>query len=62
MSGNARRRATSFPEPWMEGPGALWGNWPTEVVEIAKLYEFDGNDRFFTASHDPHMGQTLKLF
>jgi hypothetical protein len=23
-------------------------NWPTEVVEIARLCEFDENDRFFT--------------
>jgi hypothetical protein len=32
-------------------------------VELATLYEFDENDRFFTAaSCDPYMGHTLRLF
>jgi hypothetical protein len=31
-------------------------------VEIATLYEFDENDRFFTASFDPYMGHTPRLF
>jgi hypothetical protein len=49
-----------FPEPW--GGGGCGTNWPTEVVEIAILFEFDDNDRFFTASCDPYMGHTLRLF
>jgi hypothetical protein len=35
-----------FLEPW--GWGCCGKNWPTEVVEIATLYEFYENDRFFT--------------
>jgi hypothetical protein len=31
-------------------------------MEIATLYEFDENDRFFTTSCDPYMGHTLRLF
>ncbi len=30
------------------GGGALWDKFATGVVEIATLYEFDKNDRFFT--------------
>jgi hypothetical protein len=37
-------------------------NWPTGIVEIATLYEFDENDRFFTTSCDPYMGHTLSFF
>jgi hypothetical protein len=37
-------------------------NWPIEIVEIATFYEFDENDRFFTASCDPYMGHTPRLF
>jgi hypothetical protein len=32
------------------------------VLEIATLYEFDENDRFFTAFCDPCMDHTLRLF
>jgi hypothetical protein len=45
------------------GEGGRCGTiWPTEVVEITTLYELDENDRFFTASCDPYMGHTLRLF
>jgi hypothetical protein len=45
------------------GDGECCGkNWPTEVVEIATLNEFDENNIFFTNSCDPDMAHTLKLF
>jgi hypothetical protein len=44
------------------GRGRYGTNWPTEVLEIATLYGFDENDRFFTASCEPYMGHTLRLF
>jgi hypothetical protein len=44
------------------GGGALWDNWPREVVEMATLSEFDENDRFFTTFCDPYMGHTFRLF
>jgi hypothetical protein len=31
-------------------------------VEIATHYEFDENDRFFTAACDPYMSHTLRRF
>jgi hypothetical protein len=37
-------------------------NWPTEVVELATLWEFYENDGFFTTSCDPYMGLTFRLF
>ncbi len=41
------------------GGGGHFGiNWPTEVVEIAALQEFDENVRFFTSSYDPYTGHT----
>jgi hypothetical protein len=47
----------------------MWGegwscgiNWPTEIVEIATLCEFDENDGFFTTSCDPYVGHTYRLF
>jgi hypothetical protein len=51
-----------FPEPC--GGEGRWGtNWPTEVVEIATLCEFDENYRFFTTSCDPsHIGHIFRLF
>jgi hypothetical protein len=48
----------NFPQPWW----CFGKNWPTEVMEIEKLYEFDKNLRFFTTSCDPYMGHTLRLF
>jgi hypothetical protein len=48
---NANRQETPFSR-------ALWGkgaNWPLEVVEMAPLYEFDENDRFFTTSCDSYV-------
>jgi hypothetical protein len=57
MSVNERQRKTSCNTIFQN---LLWGvghcgtNWPTEVVEIATLYEFDENDRFFTISCDPY--------
>ncbi len=44
------------------GGGGCGKNWPTEVGEIAILFEFDENDGFFTASCDQYMGHTLRLF
>jgi hypothetical protein len=44
------------------GGGHCGTNLPTEVVEIATLFEFNENDRFFTTSCDPYMGHTLRLF
>jgi hypothetical protein len=41
-----------FPEP-CGGRGRCGTNWPTEVVEIAALYECYENDRFFTTTCDP---------
>jgi hypothetical protein len=43
------------------GRGALWDNWPTDVLEIATLHEFDENVRFFIVSCNPYMGHTLRL-
>jgi hypothetical protein len=37
-----------------EGGGGCGPNLPMEVVEIAKLYKYDENYRFFTASCDPY--------
>jgi hypothetical protein len=55
--------ATPFSRALGRGGGGGCGtNWPTEVVEIAILFEFDENDRFFTASCDPYIGHTLRLF
>jgi hypothetical protein len=42
-----------FPEP-CGGRGRCGANWPTEVMEIATLCEFDENDGFFTTSCDPY--------
>jgi hypothetical protein len=47
---------------WGVGVGGRGTNWPTEVVEIAIFFEFDENDRFFTASCDPDMSHTLRFF
>jgi hypothetical protein len=44
------------------GGGLCETNKPSEVVEIATLYEFFENDRFFTTPWDPYMGPTLRLF
>jgi hypothetical protein len=45
------------------GGGGHYGTyWPTKVVEIATLYEFYENNEFFTASCDPYMGHTFRLF
>jgi hypothetical protein len=44
------------------GEGRCGTNWPTEVVSIATLLEFDENDRFHTASCDLYMSHTLNLF
>jgi hypothetical protein len=44
------------------GGGRCGTNWPTEVVEIASLREFDENYRFFTASFDQYMGPSFRLF
>jgi hypothetical protein len=49
-----------FPEPLRKG-GLFWTNWPTEVVQIAKLQEFDEIDKLFTTSCDQDMGHTLRL-
>ncbi len=46
-----------IPEPGGWG-GHCGINWPTEVVEIAALQEFDENVRFFTSSYDPYTGHT----
>jgi hypothetical protein len=58
---NAKCPATPF--SWV---GGGWGhcgtNWTTEVVEIATLYEFDENTRFFITSCDPYMDHILRLF
>jgi hypothetical protein len=46
----------------------LWGggrcgtDWPRKMVGIAMLWEFDESDRFLTASSDPFINHTLKLF
>jgi hypothetical protein len=50
-----------FPEP-CGGKGLLWDKLPTDVVEMATLFEFDENDRFFTTFCDPYMGHTFRLF
>jgi hypothetical protein len=49
-----------FPEP-CGGGGLLWTNWPTEVVAIATLCEFDEYDKFFTTSCDPNMATLSDL-
>jgi hypothetical protein len=56
---NANRLATPLFKALWGGEGRCGTNWLTEVVEIAALYEFDNNDRFFTTSCDPFMGHTL---
>jgi hypothetical protein len=40
-----------FPEPCGGGRGYCGKNWPTEVVEIATLCEFDEKDRYIYGSH-----------
>jgi hypothetical protein len=45
-------RQHHFPEP-CGGKGLLWDKLPTDVVEMATLFEFDENDRFFTTFCDP---------
>jgi hypothetical protein len=49
QNGNAKCLTTP-----LSGACGGWGcrgkNWPTKVVKIAILYEFDENDRFFTTS------------
>ncbi len=37
-----------FPEPG-GGGGAMWDKFSKEVVEIADIFKFDENYRFFTA-------------
>ncbi len=61
---SVNKTATMFPSTIFQslGGGGNGTNWPSEVVEIATLYEFDEHDRLFTASCDPHMGRTLRLF
>ncbi len=59
-NGNAKLWATPFPKTW--GKGGFGTNWPTKVVVIATLYEFDENDRLITTSCDPYMGHILVLF
>jgi hypothetical protein len=50
-----------FPEPC--GGEGRWGtNWPTEVVEIATLCEFDENDRFFTTIYGSHFQNFVTHF
>jgi hypothetical protein len=45
------------------GKGGRCGtNWPSKVVGIATLLEFDENYRFLTASCGPYMSHTLHLF
>jgi hypothetical protein len=43
------------------GGGRCRTNWPTEIVEMATLCEFDENDRLFTTFCDPYMGHTFRL-
>ncbi len=44
------------------GVGRCGTNWSTEVVEMAKLCEFDENDRFFTTFCDQYKGHTFRLY
>jgi hypothetical protein len=55
-------RQHHFPEPWGEGGivGQIAHRGSGNIV--ATLYEFDENDRFFTASCDPYVGHTPRLF
>jgi hypothetical protein len=41
-------------EPY-RGVGLCGTNWPTEIVVIATLYEFDKYDRFLTTSCDSYI-------
>jgi hypothetical protein len=52
---------TIFQSPVGKG-GHCGTNWPTEVVEIATLFEFNENDRFLTISCDPYKGHTFRPF
>jgi hypothetical protein len=50
-----------FPDLEMGARGCCGSNWPTEVVEMATLCEFDKNYRFFTIFCDLYMGHTFRL-
>jgi hypothetical protein len=44
------------------GGGSCGTNWPTEVVEMATLCEFDENDRFFITFCELYIWVTLSDF